>query len=266
MKKSLGLLLLLPFFYQCNNSKKIEVKLEFKENRVYSEVINQKISMNMDYQGGKEPVANTTEMQMEASIITGKADAEGTIPLELDYKKVTSPLGSLLKLEGVKIFGKIPKGKQPEYDSIVGDSLDAQTKKMLPQMMTGILSQIKTPEKKMAVGDEESISVPFDLPLAGILNMKMMTNTKYKLVSIKGDRAFFDVGVTYDMSADKGKMEMTGGGKGAGTMEYDISNKYFRSYKIKTDMNVKSNILGSTIKMNMHQESDIKIDIKDKKN
>ena len=68
------------------------------------------------------------------------------------------------------------------------------------------------------------------------------------------------------MSADKGKMEMTGGGKGAGSMEYDISNKYFRSYKIKTDMNIKGNILGSTIKMNMHQESDIKIDIKDKKN
>ncbi len=267
MKKLFALLLLLPLFYQCNNSNKVELKLEFKENHVYTQVINQKISMDMNYKGGKDPIETNTDMQLEAVITTGSADASGTIPVEMDYKKASVSAGlaaaAMPKLEGVKMFGKILKGKQPEYDSIVGDSLDFRTKKLLPQIMNGITSQIKTPKKKMAVGDEESISFPLETPIP-IFNMKMMTITKYKLVSIKGDRAFFDVNLSYEMSADKG-LEISGGGKGAGTMEYDITNQYFRAYNLKTDMTIKSKILGMSVDMSTHQESDIKVDIQPRK-
>ena len=108
------------------------------------------------------------------------------------------------------------------------------------KMVQSFQNNLKFPDKPMKIGDTFEQDMPFNIPGMGS-DMKIGAKVSYKLISISGGKANFNI--TYNMNMDMaaGKsipaaMHMTGGG--AGTMEYDIATNYPTHYVQNMDMNM----------------------------
>jgi hypothetical protein len=119
--------------------------------------------------------------------------------------------------------------------------------------MNSMLKMIKFPDHPLKPGDTFTQQVPFTLPmLSGEGNS---IETTYKLVSVDGNKANFDIMQNISIKTDiKGKLNIALTGSGTGKMVYDISNNFPSTYtstanvqvSVKTD---KINVSG-TLNMN----------------
>lgn len=132
---------------------------------------------------------------------------------------------------------------------------------MVNKMMDGV----KFPDKPMTVGESFTQDMPFPIPMLGA-DSKIAIKCIYKLTDVKGNLAYFDVALTFDMNLDKtsagNNLSLKGTGRGNGKMIYAIDKNFAVGNKSNLDMQMDIQVAN---KMNMHADMkatyDNKIDI-----
>lgn len=273
MKKTLFAGLLLFSHTAWSQTKnEVTIKVGYIPETVYTVSENTSVNMTMTYSGPddfldalrEQGVENPTHVnniaQKTMEFRTGKLTKKGNFPVELRFLSVGEDLKRILK-EGTVVYGKGTPNAFPVFDSISGN-YDKEFKKMFLQSLQSIMSQIKYPEQKMKIGESASIDTPLSLPI-GPMALNMKITSTYKLLSIKGNEADFDVSMVYSLAGDMQGKDIKAGGNAKGKMLYLIDKSFYKDYTVDMNMNMEMNIdEGVNLYLLMKMVTKVSADIK----
>ncbi|MTH14062.1 hypothetical protein [Flavobacterium sp. LC2016-01] len=216
----------------------LDFKLGFSPQTSYNQSTVTVAEYELSYEGSQEiletlksngiqnPVITKNSVDMETVLKTGKADASGNFPVVIEYLKSLDANGKTIIPNGTLIYGKGSVSSLPKLDSIVAKGLDETFKKTVFQIVQSTFAQLALPEKKLKAGESFAQETPISIPVGG-LNIDMIITTTYKLKSITGKNAFFDIDQIYTAKVlDKDKNNINVSGTGTGNLIYDIPNHF----------------------------------------
>jgi hypothetical protein len=135
------------------------------------------------------------------------------------------------------IYGTASLNELPVYDSISGISMDEKQKSQMLKILS-VMSQMRLPNRNLAVGQSDTINTPVNIPIAG-LTMKMDYITTYLLKSIQGNTALFDIKSMFKLNMEMKDVPVDGSGSGEGTMEYNLKDRYPTQYDFNYNLNMR---------------------------
>jgi len=219
--------------------------------------------------GIKLPMMITKETRMAVNIKTGVLGSVNDFPIVLSLKDEISKKTvndndsneAPDPLIGQSIYGQCTADGKMRIDSISGKIIDDQTKNAISTSISKLLNQMQFPTNPMKIGDTFNQKEPFNLPIAGS-NINMTIDIVYKLVSVEGNVAYFDLdeSMDFDMSIEKNgtSMLIKGNGKGNGKLVYDIKG----NYSIDRNSDLKVNYAMQLGKLQVAAEGEISTTIK----
>ncbi len=261
MKKLLYIpLLFLAFSVHAQNG--IVLKMKYTPNHTYAGGINMDIKAKVNLSGNDTVVSKLTAqgltlpitldmvMKMDGNTKTGEPSAAGTFPLTMLYKidslsmdingnKVPIPTDKIGG--GSAIYGHVGADGKLKADSISGSKMTDTSEAHITQMMNTIQKNINFPDHPMKPGDSFTQDMPLNIPIAG---NSVAANSKatYKLLSVDGDNAKFDVTQSMDMTITVKGVAVHLSGSGSGKMVYSIKNNFATEYTALFNMTVTGSI------------------------
>ncbi len=163
-----------------------------------------------------------------------KLTTAGSLPFMMNYNKTdvaatmngkTLPIPNN-QFKDQKVYGTCVNNSVLRIDSVPGKNIDEAKKIMFAKTLNDITSQLKFPDKPIAVGESFVMEVPMSMPVNGS-NMQMMIKVNYKVTDIKNGIAYCDLilNTSVDMNAQPSAMKMKG--SGTGKMQYSIKDQFF---------------------------------------
>lgn len=193
------------------------------------------------------PLKMDVNQSMQALMKTGPLNDQKEVPITWEYTKFDTKQmmgdkempskGNVLA--GMKVTGWGDSNGKLRLENVEGASVTPEIKKTMMSMMDQMGLQIRFPSQAMKPGDEFTQEVPFNMPIQGGTELKMVIKTVYTLRSFTKESAFFDTttAMTMDISVDKGSITAEGSGKGK--MTFDIQKNFMSSYNSNLDMTMK---------------------------
>ena len=249
------------------HAQSIMLHTTFMPMRVYDQNVTQKFHMIMSYNGSdslmkalKEKGVENPMMQdrgtaIHSIVTTGSFNNKKVMPIELSFISAEDKDGKIIIPKNTKMIGTAKENVMPVYDSVVSDEMDSTTKAQFLQSFRNILSQIFLPDKRMALGDTFMMTSPLNFP-AGLVNIKMIFSTTYKLISVKNNIAHFTIAINYTLNMGMEEVTATGGGSGSGIMDIDLKNQYPLKYTSDYTMNISAQKNGAGILVALNGSSD----------
>ena len=248
-------------------TQRIMLHTTFMPLRVYHQNVTQKFHMVISYSGSdslmkalKEKGVENPMMQdrgtaINSVITTGAYNNKSVMPIELTFLKAEDKDGKIIIPKNTKMLGLAKENAMPVYDSVVSDEMDSAAKAQFLQSFRNILSQIFLPDKRMAVGDTFTMTSPLNFP-AGLVNIKMIFSTTYKLISVKNNAGHFTIAIKYTLNMGTEQVTATGGGSGSGIMDVDLKNQYPLKYTSNYTMSISAQKNGAGIHVTLNGSSD----------
>lgn len=231
----------------------VTVKMGYKPNTTYKQTQDQKVTTEIAYGEGMEPMKQDGSNKMTLITKTGK-QINNIVPFVTELQLGADNPASSQIPAGTKLYGK-SVDNVPKYDSIHAPGMDAKIKDMMVSMMQSNLSQSVIPQKTVKVGESFVVDTPFDLPM-GPMTMNMQNKTTYKLIKVEGKKAYFDLSSVYTLSTKVEGQDMKGSGTAMGNMVYDIDAGYPTQMNTVTDMTMAFKAQG--MDMNLKTKVDLK--------
>ena len=182
-----------------------------------------------------------TKLSMVSKI--GSALENGDLPARLEYGKIISKTTvngeqtvAEQPMSDMKILGRYIDGKTLEVDTIMGEQVTGQMRKMLTEMITGIQQRIKFPEDPVKIGESFESEVPLSIPLQGMNPIQIMVYTEYELKDITKGKAFLGLRQTISLNTGIEQVNIEATGSGNGTSEYDLEENYITKYESELPM------------------------------
>jgi hypothetical protein len=242
--------------------KTIKLKVAYQPDHSYNITTKNIMTMLMDAQvddatreqlksqGMVFPMKMDMTQDMESTMRTGQFNDKKEVPVTVEYTKFDSKQkmsGNEMPsppnvLKGMKASGWADSKGKLRFENIEGDGVTPEVKKLMTSMVDQMGTQILFPEKPLKVGDEFTQEIPFNMPVQGGVELKMIIKTIYKLTSFTAENAFFDTDIlmTMDLSGEKASMSAEGAGKGK--MVFDIKKSFMSTYDSNMDMKMKMNM------------------------
>ncbi len=205
----------------------------------------------LEAKGIENPTRNISTSDMDVAIQTGKMSGNGKFQMVFEYLRYLKGDKSPLP-PGTKLYGTAGLNQVPQVDSVSGD-MSAEFKESLIKGVEAIFENYKMPARQMKVGDSFEQVTPVNMPISG-MNITMEIKTTYKLTKVQDGKALFKIKQTYTFRSDNLKFKLTGGGKGKGTLEYDVEKKFISNYQSQLKMDMKMDIEQITIVLNQVTE------------
>ena len=205
----------------------------------------------LEAKGIENPTKNISSSDMDVAIQTGKMNGNGKFQMVFEYLRYLKGDKSPVP-PGTKLYATAGLNQVPQIDSVGGD-MSAEFKESLIKGVEAIFENYKMPARQMKVGDSFEQVTPVNMPISG-MTIKMEIKTTYKLTKVVGNKALFKIKQTYTFRSDNLKFKLTGGGKGKGTLEYDVEKKYISLYQSQLKMDMKMDIEQITIVLNQVTE------------
>jgi hypothetical protein len=240
----------------------IMFKIKFLPSHTYliatnvSAVVTTDLSANKDLaeklasKGITQPLVASAQFDNKTTATTGALSADNSFPITMvkgampnitvaiNGKQIPIPTPKGVE---IKFYGHVDADGKLNLDSVGGKKLDDSTAAPIKKMMNSMMGAINFPEHPIKVGESFTQTVPFNLPMAN-KGMAMSIKVTYKLTSISGDNAYFDIAQVLDMQLDLKGVNVSLTGNGSGKMVYDTKNNYPTSSNgdIKMFITVKS--------------------------
>lgn len=249
MRKTIEILLLAVLF-SCSTPPKPEgliLKVQYQPEKTYSISTIRGTETVITYSGQpiamrklqsmkiKNPTISKVKTKTDMELVTRKRSADQSFPVSLTYKKTMSLDGKNEIPEGTVVQGEITDDQLPSFTSVASGSIDFKQKNQLLQSVQSTFEQFKFPEQRLKIGDQFSMDRPMEMAMEGS-TIDIVVTTNYKLVSIKNDKAQFELRQTYLMTPKTMDNSFTGNGSGKGQLNYDIANSLITDYSIKTEL------------------------------
>jgi hypothetical protein len=198
---------------------------------------------------------------------TGAINDKKEIPITLEYLKMDSkqtmagkemPMGDN-PLKGAKITGFVDGANKLRFENYGESQIDEQLKVTITKMLDQMQTNIQFPKDPIKVGDQFEQVVPMEIPVQGAGVLKMNSKTIYKLTSVQGGLANFDLvqTITMDMAMEQGGMSADG--SGTGKMAFDVKKKFMSTYNTSIDMEMLIKASGMDMNMKTNTVTDIKV-------
>jgi len=221
-------------------------KIKFLPSHTYliatnvSGVLTTDLSANKDLaeklasKGIMQPLVANVQFDNKSTATTGALSADNSFPvtmvkggtptinITINGKQIPIPIP---KTTEFKFYGHVGADGKLNLDSVGGKKLDDSTAAPIKKMMNSMMGAVNFPDHPIKVGESFTQTVPFNLPMAS-KGMAMNINVIYKLTSISGDNAYFDIAQVLDMKLDLKNINLSLTGNGSGKMVYDIKNNY----------------------------------------
>jgi len=261
MKKTYLLALLCLPFVQLKAQDGVVFKVKYLPNHDYQVGVKVGIKLNatvtgsqqvtdfLSAQGITQPVNVEVNVGMNGDSKTGSTGADGSFPLNMNYKITDfglnvngkpAPLPTTVAGKSFSLVGRITSDTQIHLDSAMGKKLDDSTEKKMQQMMTMLQKQIKFPEKALKPGDTFTENTPIgNIPVKGGSDVKAEAGVTYKLVSISDGKAYFDMIPHFSMSFTIKTLSVSITGEGSGKMVYSIKDNFPLSKDATFNMKIK---------------------------
>lgn len=275
IKKLTFTLLILISITSCAQES-ITFKTKFKPNKKYKTQLKTTSYTEIQFEADKEiidriksqgielPMITESETNMSTDIITDKLDKNGEFPATMNYGKMISKTiinGQATTEEkpysGMKILGKYDSENKFKVDTIIGENVSQQMRKVLITTLESVQQTIKFPERPMKVGDKFNSEIPMSIPMEGMNPISVKIDMEYFLTEIKDGKAFFDIKQTVGLDMSQEQLNVVASGTGTGTSEFDINESYLTKYtsELPMDMTIKVNEK-MTMKMKMTTTSE----------
>jgi len=237
-------------------------KIKFTPNHTYQITSNLTGTVNTDLSGNKDladklsaqgitqPLVANVQFGNKTTAITGAPSADNSFPLTMvkdgspnvsvtvNGKQIPIPTP---KTADMKFYGHVSADGKMNLDSLSGKKLDDSAAAPFKKMMNTMIGAISFPDHALKIGESFTQTVPFNMPIAG-KGMAVSLKKTYKLISISGGDAYFDIQESVDMQLDLKGINVSFTGTGIGKMIYSIKNSYPSSSNsdIKMFITVKS--------------------------
>jgi hypothetical protein len=241
--------------------------MRYKPQTAYQISTNSAVDINMTYVGSEEvlqilkdkgvenPTVKSETTQNEMLISTGKLSKKNDFQVALRFiSSNNSALNNFVKSHAV-VHGRCTTESFPVFDSISNTKISNEFKEIFLNAIQSILSQVKYPEQSIKVGETASLDTPFILPM-GPVTVNMNINTTYKLVGVKNGMANYDIDIVFTLTSTIKEYNILGGGGGSGTMIFDLTNNYYKSYTTNIDMDLSVDMGEAAIHLKMTQKVD----------
>lgn len=239
--------------------KSITLKVAYIPDHQYNMDTKNLIKMVMDVQaddatkeqmkasGMALPMVIDMTQDMAVLMKTGKFNNKKEVPVTIEYTKFEikqSMAGQEMPaqgnpLNGMKLTGWGESNGKLRLETVEGETVTEEVRKMMISTTDQLGTQVMFPDKPLKVGDEFTQEIPFNMPIQGGTELKMVIKTIYKLTSFDNNNAFFDTDITMTMDMTVEKGTMTAEGKGKGKMTFDIKKSYLSKYDSNIDMDMK---------------------------
>ncbi|HVV55731.1 MAG TPA: hypothetical protein VHC47_10420 [Mucilaginibacter sp.] len=263
--KKIGLLALLCIaFVQLRAQDAVAFKIKYMPGRQYQ--MSMKMNMKvlgtvsgdstlinkLKESGITQPVNVNVNLGMTGNITTGTMGSDGSFPFTTIYKfenldvmlgDKQIPIPPKVTETTLKSAGHITADGILHIDSVAGKKANDSTKRKMEQTMNMFQRQIQFPEKAMKPGESFTQNTPINIPMGGKTagDMKMNYDITYKLNSIDGGKAYFDITPNLSMNLDiPGKVTVNMTGTGSGKMVYSIKDNFPVSHDGEFKMNIKA--------------------------
>ena len=195
---------------------------------------SQEILEKLSAMGIGQPVNADLTLDISGQTKSGYAASDGSFPIVFNYmvdsinakvngKNFPSPPN---KTNSKKVYAHINPDGQLKIDSANGKKMNDSTEKKMRQMMDMVQHQIKFPDKPLKPGDTFTQGMPFTIPMKGMGDSKIDISVTYKLISIAGDKAYFDMVENININAQIKKATTSITGTGTGKMVYSVKDNF----------------------------------------
>jgi len=271
MKKALVVLLFIGFVYTGFAQRKVNLAVRYLPGRTYTGTNDQITKLTMEIGGDKEttkrpggdgkPVKKSVLVHTEKETTTGSLYNDSLFLLKTVLTKVSRADGPSAIPDGTAIYGKCSTTGRMSLDSMSSEGMDPELKEKLLPMLKTLMQSVQIPEHTLRVGESFTFKTPLSLPLNGI-TLDFTISTTYKLKSIEGGIANFDMVQDYVMSSESVAIPITASGKGKGSMTYDINNSYYTKNESYFSIDLSSKAEGRSMQMKMESTSLESVEIK----
>jgi len=248
MKKLFIYTLLILTASQLKAQESVTFKMIYLPNHTYNATIDmnvggkvtisgdEKITEKLTEQGITQPINLNLLLNMKGLTKTGAADASGNFPLTLSFnigKIDLSVSGKQIPIPpqanvATTIYGHVGKDGKLKADSLKGSKMADTSEQKITQMMNSVQNKIKFPDHPLKVGDTFEQDIPINLPMAQ--NSQSSTKAVYKLVSISGGNAYFDITQTAAIQLNIKQVVLNITGSGTGKLVYNLKNSFPTDY------------------------------------
>lgn len=270
MKNLFFTVLTLSFLYSATAQQQVNFRIRYQPNTTYKQVITQGVETSLKYagdpgvlktlkkQGIENPTLTKKVSETEAAYKTFSTDSTGQFPITITFLKTTSSDGQKSIPNGTVVHGHSSVNDFPTVDSVQSDNLSAEFKKTLLQTMKSLFEQMKLPEKMLKIGESFTEETPITIPI-GPMKLEMVIVTNYKLLSVSNGIANINITQTYVVKSEIMNADITGTGKGAGFIKYDIANTFNTYYELNSEMQMAAKI--EKVKLTVDVKSTFKQDV-----
>lgn len=262
MKKIYLLALMCLGITQLKAQDGVVFKVKYLPNHNYQTAVNISIKANatlsgdsaliakLNSQGITQPINATVSLGLNGSMKTGAQGADNTFPLDMDYKVTNMdvkandkqiPIPPKISEKDFKVMGHITQDGQIKIDSAEGKKMNDSTEKKMKQMMDMVQKQVKFPDKALKPGDTFTQGAPINIPMSANNNAQVTGSVVYKLVSISGGKAYFDMVPTFSMDLKIKNTTVNVTGTGTGKMVYSVKDSFPLSKEGTFNMKIKVN-------------------------
>lgn len=195
---------------------------------------NKDLAEKLASKGITQPLVGNVQFDNKTTATTGALSADNTFPvtmvkgampninISINGKQIPIPAP---KGAEMKFYGHVSTDGKLNLDSVGGKKLDYSTAAPIKKMMNSMMGAVNFPEHPIKVGESFTQTVPFNLPMTN-KGIDISIKVIYKLTSISGDNAYFDIAQVLDMKLDLKNINLSLTGNGSGKMVYDIKNNY----------------------------------------
>jgi hypothetical protein len=210
------------------NSSNTEIELDLAGE---DELIEQNRQRGISF-----PVRFSNYKTQTISTRTGSVAEDGSFPFERTFEHAASysedENGNRIRIpdSGDQMVGLVVKGVidgsgKMLIESVRGGSLDAETEAIIRPFMESLAAIETAPKTPLRVGDTFSTEMPFDMPIPGREPIRVQSTSDYTLVRVEGDKAIFDIDMTFDMASPPDGVRLNANGAGSGTMQYNLKTQ-----------------------------------------
>jgi hypothetical protein len=251
-------------------------KQVYEPNTTYKFSNITKMHMNM---APPASATNAKEMVMDVTVntiatsATGARNKNNDVPFKISTKMGdmsftmngnAMPMGNMPKAD-IVMYGRYTAAGKMELDSISGQKLSDSVRASMAKMMANSQHNITFPDHPLKIGESFTQEAPFSMPIPGLTdaNNKMNVKTTYKLLSVTGNIAVFDLLQTMDIDLSEAAKAKTLQIKATGTgkMNFDTKKQFLSSMTDNIDMTMDINAGPSVINAKAALSVDVKVDI-----
>lgn len=225
----------------------------FRPDYTYSSRAVLNSDMNMEAPGGLGGMKGSTSQEFSFRTTAGSPAADGTFEIAMVFEKGSATIDMRGMKQTVDLTEQLSKmtirascsaDGTVETVKVQGLGVEEMLKQLGPQLLKD--NQIHYPKEPMSIGSTFHQTTSLSIPLQGVGSVEGIVESTFKLASVEGDLATFEItqNIGLERDAERGdgvQLE----GSGTGSVVYSFTDRFERSARQTTTMNVKLSTAGN---------------------